>query len=420
MALLIYKQWHRNANKPGTPQSNGRHIKYIGERVHALKGEKEENGLFGRIGGKNIDKISTEDAMNYVEKCSKEKKTMFRCCISFTPQRAKLLGLVSKTSWEKYVRYHAYTLAIKNNIDLKDFEYFAAVHDKKGQPHVHIAFWNKNQKVGINYVNPKIGDEIRDTLETDSFGEAAEEMQEEFESPLTNTAYTIDNGNEIRKELIKKTFESEINAQHDVQKTLFKAFAQEGAASLPPPSEYQKLTEDFEKLALEVPQKGRMAYGYQEREVKEKIDGFSDELMNTFPDLRTLFDDYLLSKQAEAEMYNSTDTNIGAYNIAATVGKAKDNLYKKLGNVILQAVKKYNFERRIAASREEFQKRQDEIRQQQSERLVLSVFRVLRDFSRDGRCDVATASKDVFGRGDLSRAAILDLVNKNRDKGQEM
>lgn len=420
MALLIYKQWHRNANKPGTPESNGRHIKYIGERVHALMDEKSENGLFGRIGGRNIEKISTSDAMDYVEKHSREKKTMFRSCVSFTPDRAELLGLASKKNWEKYVRYHAYTLAVKNNIDLKDFEYLAAVHDKKGQPHVHIAFWNKNQKVGINYVSPKIGDEIRDTLETDSFGEAAEEMQEDYENPAAIAGYKIDNGDEIRKDLIKRTFKNETDAHHNVQNKLFKAFAQEGAALLPPLAEYQKLTEDFERLADEVPQNGRTAYGYQNREIKEKIDGFGNELMNAFPDLRALFDDYLLSKQTEAEMYNSTDTNIGAYNIATTVGKAKDDLYKKLGNEILQAVKKYNFERRIAASQEEFKKRQDEIRQQQSERLVLSVFRLLRDFSREGQSDVAAASKEVFGRGDLSRAAIADLIFKNRDKGMEI
>lgn len=420
MALLIYKQWHTNANKPGTPESNGRHIKYIGERVHALMDEKAENGLFGRIGGKNIEKITTAKAMNYVEKLSKQNKTMFRSCISFTPERAELLGLISKKNWEKYVRYHIYTLATQNKIDLKDFEYLAAVHDKKGQPHIHIAFWNINQKVGINYVSPEIGNDIRDTLETDSFGEIAEEMQDDYENPSAITDYTSDNGNEVRKELIKKTFENEINAHHDVQNKLFKAFAKEGAALLPQVGEYQKLTEDFASLADKVPQKGSLKYGYMKPETKEIIDSLSNELMNIFPDLKALFDDYLLSKKTEAEMYNSTDTNIGAYNIATTVGKAKDSLYKKLGNEILQAVKKYNFERRIAASREEFEKRQGEIRQQQSERLVLSVFRVLRDFSREGQSDVAAASREVFGRGDLSRAAIADLIYKNRDKGMEV
>ncbi len=423
MALLIYKQWHRNANKPKTPESNSTHIKYIGERVHVLKDEKAENGLFGRIGGKDIEKISTADAMNYVEKFSKQKKTMFRSCISFTPERAELLGLTSKKNWEKYIRYHAYTLASKNKIDLKDFEYLAAVHDKKGQPHIHIAFWNKNQKVGINYVNPEIPNEIRDTVEIDSFGELAEEMQEDYENPASNSEFTIDNGNEIRKELISKTFKNEKDALHDVQNKLFEAFAKEGMSVLPPTSDYQKLAEDFAELAdtvQEKAKKGKLVYGFMKPEIKEQIDGVSDEMMKTFPDLKELFNDYVLSKRTESEMYNSTDSNIGAYEIAKAVGKAKDELYRKLGNEILRAVKKYNMERRIAASQEEFQKRQGEIRQQQSERLVLSVLRVLKEFSKEGQSDVAAASKEVFGRGDLSRAAILDLVNKNRDNGQEM
>ncbi len=420
MALLIYKQWHRNANMPGTAKSNSKHIKYIGERVHALKDEKAENGLFGKIGGKNTEKISTADAMNYVEKLSDTKKTIFRSCISFTPERAKQLELTSKGRWEKYVRYHAYTLAIKNGIDLKNFEYLAAIHDKKGQPHIHISFWDKDQKVGINYVNPEIPNDIRDTIEVDSFGELAEEMQDNYENPLTNTAFTVDNGNEIRKELISKTFKNEKDALHDVQSKLFRAFEKAGVSALPQMSEYQELTEDFARLADNVPKKGSLKYGLMPQEFKTQIDQFSDEMMKTFPELKALFDDYVLSKQTESEMYNSTDSNIGKYNIATTVGKAKDSLYKKLGNEILQAVKKYNMERRIAASQEVFNQRQSEIRQQQSERLVLSVFRVLKEFSKEGQSNVSAASQEVFGRGDLSRAAILDLINKEKDKGQEI
>lgn len=421
MALLIYKQWHRNANKPKTPQSNSTHIKYIGERIHVLKAEGMENGLFGKIGGKNIENISTADAMNYVERFSKQKKTMFRSCISFTPERAELLGLKSKVNWEKYIRYHAYTLAEKNKIDLKDFEYLAAVHDKKGQPHVHIAFWNKNQKVGINYVNPEIPNEIRDTIEIDSFGELAEEMQEDYESPSVNDAFTVDNGDEVRKALIKRTFKNEIDELHNAQGSLYKAFENEGISILSSDSSFLELTEEFSELAEEIrtnpkTKGGRLAYGFMERDVKEKIDDFSKKMMTTFPNLKMLFDDYVLSKQTEAEMYNSTDSNIGAYNIAKTVGEANDRLYRKIGNEILQAIKKYNMEMKIAA----YNQSQQEIKQQQSERLVLSVLRVLKNFCKEGQSNVSSAANKIFGRGDMSRSAILDLLKENKDKEREI
>ncbi len=47
------------------------------------------------------------------------------------------------------------------NMKIEDIEYVAAVHLKEGQPHVHIEWWNKEQQIFINKVDPLICDSIR-------------------------------------------------------------------------------------------------------------------------------------------------------------------------------------------------------------------------------------------------------------------
>ncbi len=261
MALLIYKQWHRNANLKGTPSNNARHIKYIGERIHVLKDQQAENGLFGKLNGETFNSIKTSEAMSYVKNLSQKGMTVYRSCISFTPERAGLLGLTAdnKLHWEKYVHYHAYTLAKKNGIGLKDFEYMAAVHNKEGQPHVHIAFWDKNQRVRVNCVDPEIPNEIRESIELDTFGEIAEEMQEDFGNVLDSNAFTIDNGDETRKALIKYTFSNEQNAHHEVQNKLYNQLIKKGVSALPDIGRYTVLTDIFAEITDRVTKDGKLA-----------------------------------------------------------------------------------------------------------------------------------------------------------------
>lgn len=197
---------------------------------------------------------------------------------------------------------------------------------------------------------------------------------------------------------------------------MYNELIKKGVSVLPEIVEYPELSDRFAEIADSVPKSGQLSYGYMPADVK--LDGFSDELMKAFPDLKELFDDYLLSKQTEAEIFNSTDSGIGAYKIAETVGKAKYSLYKGLGNKILKATKLYNTEKRIAGY-EKLLQRQIEIKKQQFDRLVLSILRVLRDFSRQGQAELSVSAKDVFGNGDLFCTAMLDILYKQRDKGYE-
>ena len=194
---------------------------------------------------------------------------MFRSVISFTPERAELLELgTDKARWENYVKSNIRTIAEKNGIDITGLEWAAAVHLKRGQPHVHIDFWNTKQQIGINRVSPELCNDIRDKLEIDSFAEAAEDLallDEEEDS-----AYIIDNMDEARRALITRTFSNEKNALHEAQNETLAAYKDGGRnviGDLPDP----ELITAFERLAEIVPEHGQLKYGYMPDSVKVEI-----------------------------------------------------------------------------------------------------------------------------------------------------
>lgn len=58
--------------------------------------------------------------------------------------------------WKDWVKYHISDIASQMNMKIENMEYLAAVHLKEGQPHVHIIWWDKEQQVLINKVDPII------------------------------------------------------------------------------------------------------------------------------------------------------------------------------------------------------------------------------------------------------------------------
>lgn len=348
MALLIYKQWHRNANLPQTPTSNSNNIRYIGERVHVLKDDTKANGLFGKIEGKYFNDLDTDTVCGRVNEISKRGITMFRSVISFTPERAELLELgTDKSRWENYVKSNVRTIAEKNGIDVTGLEWVAAVHYKRGQPHVHINFWNTKQVIGINRVDAELCNDIREKLEADTFSEIAEDR-----TILDDGVIINDNSDEVRRALITNTFANEKNALHELQdETLQRLKAESRDKFLS-----DELIEKFVNIADSVPKHGQLAYAYMPDEVKELIKDFIQTVLQLNPELKEMYDEYISLKREESEMYNSEESNIGKYNIVKAVGHAIDKLEKVLGNLLLKEIKKYNFERRVTQNSDEAKK----------------------------------------------------------------
>lgn len=370
MPKIIYKQQHVGDNgRKFSASRNSHYVKYIGEREHVLKpshetnlvkymGEREhvaklidkkvknaetdelitydvqsknqekakydedidsaseemftepENGLFGVINGKFSDSYSTVEMQKYVRKISTPHRNVFHSIFSFTPESAAEAGLNTLDDWENWVKYHISDIANCMNMKIENIEYLAAVHLKEGQPHVHIIWWDKQQQVLINKVDPLICDKIR-----------------------------ID--------AIRSTYHDQFVALHNNEDKLIRKlrsdiadYAASSLAEIPSDVYSRKIIAGIEHIHDIIPKKGRTAYKYMPAEVKKEIDILSHFIIDNNPDFRSTYEEICELRRLYNEMLHSDETNYGKLQLATFMGKINDEIESSIGNAILKLIMK--------------------------------------------------------------------------------
>lgn len=370
MPKIIYKQQHVGDNgRKFSASRNSHYVKYIGEREHVLKpshetnlvkymGEREhvaklidkkvknaetdelitydvqsknqekakydedidsaseemftepENGLFGVINGKFSDSYSTVEMQKYVRKISTPHRNVFHSIFSFTPESAAEAGLNTLDDWENWVKYHISDIANGMNMKIENIEYLAAVHLKEGQPHVHIMWWDIQQQVLINKVDPLICDKIR-----------------------------ID--------AIRSTYHDQFVALHNNEDKLIRKlrsdiadYAASSLAEIPSDVYSRKIIAGIEHIHDIIPKKGRTAYKYMPAEVKKEIDILSHFIIDNNPDFRSTYEEICELRRLYNEMLYSDETNYGKLQLATFMGKINDEIESSIGNAILKLIMK--------------------------------------------------------------------------------
>ena len=350
MPKIIYKQQHVGDNgRKFSASRNSHYVKYIGEREHVLKtshetnlvkymGEREHaakfdnadhtidyditgkhaadnmaeynNGLFGYINGKFSDKYSTSEMQKYVRKISTPHRNVFHSVFSFTPESAVEAGLNTLDDWENWVKYHISDIANCMNMKIENIEYLAAVHLKEGQPHVHIIWWDKQQQVLINKVDPIVCDNIRIAA-------------------------------------IKSTYHDQFVALHNNEDKLIRKlrsdiadYAASSLAEIPSDVYSRKIIAGIEHIHDIIPKKGRTAYKYMPAEVKKEIDILSHFIIDNNPDFRSTYEEICELRRLYNEMLHSDETNYGKLQLATFMGKINDEIESSIGNAILKLIMK--------------------------------------------------------------------------------
>lgn len=327
---IIYKQRHRDPCRKGRPYTTTAnaehlkyigtregvlptdettsHLKYIGQRPGTLETGNAANGLFG-FNGAFAPSTDMTAAQGYIRNISKQHD-IFRCCFSFTPDSAAEAGLHALADWQRFVSSSMNKIAKYMEMKIENIEWYAAVHLKEGQPHVHIMYWDKEQKIRRNKVDPKICDNIRIDVIKDTYHSQFVQIREK-ENHLTSDLRT------------------EVNAT--ANNAMLRNDSGQNAEIV-----LQMLNSLYRKL----PSKGRLAYAFMPQEIKEELNRLTHFIIDNSEQATQTYSELLHTQQIYNEMLHSSDTNWGRYNLAKYKDKLCEDIEQQMGNVILKALSK--------------------------------------------------------------------------------
>lgn len=334
---IIFKQRHRDTKKQGKPFSpadNASHLQYIGEREGVLRtGEPDNhlqyigkrpgtldtkdmnNGLFGYINGAFVPSTALSAAQSHIRKVSHQRLDIFRCVFSFTPETAAEAGLNSLADWQRFVTSSMNRVAQNMDMKIESVEWYASVHLKEGQPHVHIMYWDLNQKVRHNKLDPKICDKIRIDVIKDTYHSQFTQLRQ-------------------REDELMKQMRTEVSS------------AAQNALLLREPNEYiHTAAKMLNSIYGKLPPKGQLVYAYMPQELKAEIDRLTHYIVDNNEQAAQLYSELLHTRQIYNEMLHSPDTNWGRYNLAKYKDKLCEDIDTRMGNIILKALsqeKKHN------------------------------------------------------------------------------
>lgn len=410
MSILMYKQRFRPPNYKRTPKCNYAHIRYIATRPGVSKNESMRHGLFGKLApGELVEFESWQEVAREIRELSYKKVNIFRSIISFTPQTAAELGLKDHQAWEEYIEKHIGILAQKNGISQKNLSWACAHHNEASHPHIHVVFWDKNQKTMKNFVKPQVADSIRIQLIKETFAERIEEyckVKDKNKTELKEiTEGLVKEFDDYMKSLYPKEYKRLKEIVGDIEADELANIPMEhllNGINLSP------LSIRLFQLKEIMPKKGRLYYQLLPENVKQEVDSLITDLKRDVPYIQGLIDEYAEIKSNLAMLYDTDPENINKHR-----EKAIDEMDKLIANKLLGVVKGIlNKERE--ATKFEFH---EASRAYYTEQMVQEVLIMLEQNVSD--IDMEFDDRNKARGTELSKRARKELYLRNKDKGME-
>jgi hypothetical protein len=275
---------------------------------------------------------------------------------------------------------------------------------------LHIAFWDKTQKVHKNYVPPKVPNDIRIALIKSTFADKIKAFYEQKKLAKENIAVSYDKAvldfDEYMKTMRAKNFKA-VKSGFDVYGSersvnitqLFNSDEQLAAAA-----------EKLFKLRGMIPKGGRVAYKLLPPEVKAEIDSLADGLIKDNTYLQKAIRQYIDSLCNLKRLYVSLHDpdKLKEYRDKCEADARKQISYKIVKSIKAIISKEYDVkDADYTAARKQY--------------FAMELMREILDFFARGIVANSSEGYEKHNKtfGDLSDRAMKEWYLKNKDKGME-
>ena len=400
----MYTQTCKHPNWNTTITKNQAHISYIGSRPGAMKLQGKESGLFGFVNGTFKNNIELSEGISYAKRESEKKHNMFRGIISFTEEQAHGLGLNKLEDWQEYVKSQIWTMAKGNNIKLENLEWEAAVHQKKGHPHVHIAFWDKNQKIIVDEVKNQVKNKIRCKMLKDTYPDL---LQSFYELKKFDHDYMKEHFSETIREYELYLLQMSLSEilEFDTSSEILDIDVVSGLnkSDIENCTDSEKLLCGYLRIKEILPKKGRLAYKYLEPSVRNELNNYIKQVVKSNPKLSRLVENYVRTQLDMTENYMS-NTNLNGLNRKRNQYLFK--AYKELANSLLKSIK----------DNQMFESQSNYSSKESYDEMMSNIFYIFSNLSKlMSGCQ--TNNSQQYLKGDLSKEAKKEKIKENKDKG---
>ncbi len=179
MAKVISKLRAYSPNKKDTVMGNIKHLYYIATRTNAVCNECGSS-IFGYYNYNKLkDDITKKEVAKYIKRISEKKNNVYRGIISLKESDAIRLGYIERKNWEMMLKKNIQEIARVVDIPFTRLEYVGVFHLKKGNPHLHYMFWDREQTIKRCYISEYQQNKIRDIITNGIYKDELEELYKE-------------------------------------------------------------------------------------------------------------------------------------------------------------------------------------------------------------------------------------------------
>ena len=302
--------------KCGSKKNLKNYVKYIATREGAVPPVSERKNYVGYLANRpgsvkfNTHGLfsQTNEPIN-LEKVAKEIAdhggNVWTHVVSLRRDDAQKMGYDNLKAWRDLVIRQILSIAKNQKIDLKNLRWYAAFHDKKTNPHVHIIVYSQNEREGF-LTNHGI-EKIRSGFANDIYSDELHHLYEQ-QTDLRNLLKK--ESEQLMKQLAEKVSQ---NKNFDVE-----------------------LIDLVLKLHNQlVESKGKKVYGYLKSDVKKTVDEIFARLADN-ESVKKMYELWCVMEQQKHDVYSSAKVEFPSL--------VDNKEFKSVKNMIVQTVLQMDFQ----------------------------------------------------------------------------